>query len=93
MRCLINLLYILAGTFLNTGGRIMKKLEIVKVIRDGSGDVIAYELDSGSIVDIEQAVYMASNGEIENVEVQYSDEENQELKGKGFDINSLPELK
>lgn len=71
----------------------MKKLEIIKVIKDGSGNIIAYELDSGSIVDIEQAVYMASNGEIENVEVQYTGEENQTLKGKGFDINDLPELK
>lgn len=37
----------------------MKKLEIVKLIRGGSGETIAYELDSGSIVDTEQAVYMA----------------------------------
>lgn len=68
-------------------------LEVIKVIRDGMGNIVAYELDSGSIIDNEQAVYMAKNRELENVEVKNDEMGNEYIDGIGFDISSLPELK
>lgn len=68
-------------------------LEVIKVIRDGRGNIIAYELDSGSIIDNEQAVYMAKNGELENVEVKHNEMGNEYISGIGFEINRLPELR
>lgn len=71
----------------------MAKLEVTEVIRDAAGEIIGYELNSGSIIDNEQAVYMIELGELSNVSV-LSDKKGEEaIKGKGFDINSLPELK
>jgi hypothetical protein len=71
----------------------MKKLEVTEVIRDGRGNIIGYELNSGSIIDNEQAVYMIELGELSNVEVLSNKKGEEAIKGKGFDINSLPELK
>lgn len=71
----------------------MKKLQVTEVIRDGAGEVIGYELNSGSIIDNEQAVYMIELGELSNVSVLSNKRGQEAIQGKGFDINSLPELK
>lgn len=71
----------------------MKKLEVTEVIRDPAGEIIGYELSSGSIIDNEQAVYMIELGELSNVSVLSSKRGKEAIQGKGFDINSLPELK
>jgi hypothetical protein len=71
----------------------MKKLEVTEVIRDGLGNIMGYELNSGSIIDNEQAVYMIELGELSNVEILSNKKGEEAIKGKEFDINSLPELK
>lgn len=71
----------------------MKKLEVTEVIKDAAGEIIGYELSSGSIIDNEQAVYMVELGELSNVSVFSSRRGKEAIKGNGFDINSLPELK
>lgn len=71
----------------------MKKLEVTEVIRDSSGEIIGYELNSGSIIDNEQAVYMIELGELTNVSIKSKEKGKEAIQGKDFDINSLPELK
>lgn len=71
----------------------MKKLEVTEVIRDAAGEAIGYELNSGSIIDNEQAVYMIELGELSNVSIVSSKRGEEAIKGKGFDINSMRELK
>lgn len=71
----------------------MKKLEVTEVIRDGAGEIIGYELNSGSIIDNEQAAYMIELGELSNVSILSNKKGNEAIEGKGFDINDLPELK
>lgn len=71
----------------------MKKLEVTKVIRDGAGEIIGYELNSGSIIDNEQAANMIELGEISNVSILSNKKGSEAIEGKGFDINDLPELK
>lgn len=68
-------------------------LEVTEIIRDAAGEVIGYELNSGSIIDNEQAVYMIELGELSNVSILSSKKGEEAVQGKGFDINSLPELK
>jgi hypothetical protein len=75
------------------GGIFLRKLEVEKVIRDGLGNVIAYELNSGSIIDNEQAAYMVELGELSNVEALPRAKGEVKIQGKGFDIGNLPELK
>ncbi len=71
----------------------MKKLEIWEVIRDSEGEIIGYELNTGSIIDNEQAVYMIELGELTNVSIKSKERGREAIEGKGFDINKLPELK
>lgn len=71
----------------------MKTLEVQNVIRDSSGNIIGYELNTGSIIDNEQAVYMIKKGELRNVEIVSDIKENEQIRGKGFDVNKLPEVK
>lgn len=71
----------------------MKKLQVTEVIRDGAGEIIGYELNTGSIIDNEQAVYMIELGELSNVSVLSNKRGQEAIQGKGFDINNLPELK
>lgn len=71
----------------------MKKLEVTDVIKDAAGQIIGYELNSGSIIDNEQAVYMVELGELSNVSVLSNKKGEETIKGKGFNINSLPELR
>jgi hypothetical protein len=71
----------------------MEKLQVTEVIKDAAGKVIGYELSSGSIIDNEQAVYMVELGELSNVSVLSNRKGEEMIKGNGFDINSLPELK
>lgn len=71
----------------------MSKLEIKEVIRDGEGNIIAYELNTGSIIDNQQAVYMTKKGELQNVEIVSDKAGNETIKGVGFDINKLPEVR
>ena len=70
----------------------LEKLRIVKVIRDESGNIIGYELNPGSIIDNEQAVYMAKNNEISNVIIRQDASGREKLYGIGFDIEKLSEL-
>lgn len=71
----------------------MSKFQIKEIIRDSAGEIIGYELDSGSIIDNEQAVYMIKLGELSNVSIVPGKDGKETIQGKGFDINSLPELK
>ncbi len=70
----------------------MEKLEVTEIIKDAAGKIIGYELSSGSIIDNEQAVYMVELGELSNVSVLSRKKGEEAITGKGFDINSLPEL-
>ncbi|MDF2673312.1 MAG: hypothetical protein K0R09_1577 [Clostridiales bacterium] len=71
----------------------MEKYEITELIKDGAGETIGYVLNTGSIIDNEQAVYMIELGELSNVSALSNRRGEEIIKGKGFDINSLPELK
>jgi hypothetical protein len=71
----------------------MRKLEITDTIKDSYGNIIGYELNSGSIIDNEQAVYMVQKGELSNVEIISNTRGNEIVQGKGFDLNDIPEIK
>jgi hypothetical protein len=71
----------------------MRKLEITDTIKDSYGNIIGYELNSGSIIDNEQAVYMVQKGELSNVEIISNNRGNEMVQGKGFDLNNIPEIK
>lgn len=71
----------------------MKKLEVTDTIKDSFGNIIGYELNSGSIIDNEQAVYMIQMGELSNVEIIPNKKGDQMIQGKDFEINDIPEMK
>jgi hypothetical protein len=71
----------------------MSKLEITDTIKDSYGNIIGYELNSGSIIDNEQAVYMVQKGELSNVEIISGTRGGGMVQGKGFDLNDIPEIK
>ena len=71
----------------------MEKYEIKELIKDAAGETIGYVLNTGSIIDNEQAVYMIELGELSNVSVLSRSKGEEAIEGKGFDINRLPELK
>lgn len=71
----------------------MKNLEVKEIIRDSERNIIGYELNSGSIIDNEQAVYMIKRGELTNVRIANDKKGEECIEGIGFDIESLPEMK
>lgn len=71
----------------------MNKLKIDKVIRDASGNIVGYELNSGGIIDNEQALYMAKNFELYDVVVTNDESGHEKIEGIGFKIDNLDEVK
>lgn len=71
----------------------MKKLKVEKVIKDSEKNIIGYELNSGSIIDNEQAVYMIKKGELSNVKIISDEKGKEKITGIDFDISNLPETK
>ncbi|EYE87340.1 hypothetical protein Q428_13865 [Fervidicella metallireducens AeB] len=71
----------------------MKNLEVKEIIRDSERNIIGYELNTGSIIDNEQAVYMIKRGELTNVRIVNDKNGAECIEGIGFDIESLPEMK
>lgn len=71
----------------------MKDLKVEKIIKDGENNIIGYELNTGSIIDNEQAVYMIKKGELSNVKIVCDKKGKEMIDGVGFSIENLPETK
>lgn len=73
----------------NSGGH-----HIIGVIKDGKGEITAYKLDNGQLVDKAEGVTMARNGEISGVMVGKSKNGHEYLRSlpDGNDNNNLDSL-
>ncbi|QCX33582.1 hypothetical protein FDN13_07605 [Caloramator sp. E03] len=71
----------------------MKDLKVEKIIKDGTKNIIGYELNTGSIIDNEQAVFMIKKGELGNVKIICDEKGKEKIQGIGFNIENLPEVK
>jgi len=40
--------------------------KVVAVRKNGDGDIIAFQLDNGTVVDYKQAIQLAANGDLEH---------------------------
>ncbi|SKB00719.1 Protein of unknown function [Caloramator quimbayensis] len=71
----------------------MKSLKIEKLIKDGEKNIIGYELNTGSIIDNEQAVYMIKKGELSGVRIVCDEKGKEKIEGRDFNLENLPEVK
>lgn len=71
----------------------MNKFSIKKVVRGANNKIIGYELNSGSIVDVDEALDLARNNQLSNVTMIHKDGEESSVSGIGIDVSNLPEIK
>lgn len=67
---------------------------IIGVIKDGKGEITAYKLDNGQLVDKSEGVAMARNGQISGVMIGKSKNGHEYLRSlpDGSDNNNLDSL-
>ena len=68
--------------------------KIVQTIKDSSGEIIQYVLESGATIDKAQGVQMAKNGEIDGVIIAHSRKGEEYLRTKpdGTEGNNLSSM-
>ena len=71
----------------------MNKFSIKKVVRGANNKIIGYELNSGAIVDVDEALDLARNNQLSNIAIIQRSGEDGRINGIGIDASNLPEIK